>query len=299
MNALTMLYHPRPENLIANCIAWIDNPKQGVSEYQKKDVVPAVVSLFNILRRDVKLTENQFVSTLRRNVSAVIKKAPKQMTIWPLAIFIRFVRAGPLPSEMAWYLLMAIAAAILMIYLPCRVIALTRLELDTEERDPDGGWVKVMTQEKTDSGRSRTQLVFRSNKEKRLSPLFYYDTLSDRATGLGVTDAIFCSEAGVAYKRPDVISKGLKDLLERMGIFGYAPYSFRHAMIQALFEAGLDEKQVNAYTGHSNRSHTALDYYYHLDKAWAGVKLSATDRVPITDGALRVILQDGQEDGET
>jgi integrase len=50
----------------------------------------------------------------------------------------------------------------------------------------------------------------------------------------------------------------------------YKPYSIRHVVITALFQAGFDEKPVKAYTGHSNNSHTALNYYYHLDRSWAG-----------------------------
>jgi hypothetical protein len=293
-----MFTHPNPETLIASCIVWMDIPSLGIADYHKKDLVPAAVSLFNVAGRNVELTENQFVKTIRRNTSAVIKPAPKQMTIWPLPVFIRFVRSGPSPSKMAWNLLMAVAAAIFMIYVPCRTITLIRLDLATEKRDPAGQWVKVLAQEKTDSGRSRTELVFRNSPEKKLSPMYYYDLLKVRAFNLGVENAIFCAENGVPYKRSDVIGKALKDLLQRRGIEGYTGYSFRHAMVQALFEAGLDEKQVNAYTGHSQRSHTALDYYYHLDKAWAGRKLSAADRVPLSEGALRVILQDGKEDND-
>jgi integrase len=274
----------------------MDNPASKVPSYQKKDFFPAVVSLFNIAGREIRAEGNQFLKTIRRNTSATIKAAPKQMTIWPLAIFIQFARAGPLPDSMPWHLLMAMAAAILMIYVPCRTVALIRFDLDSETRDPAGKWIKVLTQEKTDAGRSRTEVVIRSNKEKRLSPMYYFDLLKERALGLGVTSTIFCSEQGVAYKRADVIGKALKDLLERMGIVGYTGYSFRHAMIQALFDAGLDEKQVNAYTGHSNRAHTALNFYYHLDKAWVGKTLSATDRVPLSDGALRIILQEGKEE---
>jgi integrase len=76
-----------------------------------------------------------------------------------------------------------------------------------------------------------------------------------------------------------------------MGIEGYTGYSFRHALIQALFDAGLTETQVNAYTGHSNKSHTAVTWYYHLDKNWASEKIRA-----LSAEALRVIRSDIGED---
>jgi hypothetical protein len=89
-DAESMLTHPRPETLIANAIAWMDNPKVGVPDYQKKDLPPAVTSLFNIVGRKIGLTENQFVKTIRRNTNVVIKAAPKQMTIWPFTFFFIF-----------------------------------------------------------------------------------------------------------------------------------------------------------------------------------------------------------------
>jgi integrase len=83
-----------------------------------------------------------------------------------------------------------------------------------------------------------------------------------------------------------------------MNIEGYTAYSFRHSLIQALFDAGLDELQVNAYTGHSNNSHTAANYYYHVDKAWAGdrIRVQPTDRVPLSHEAIGVIQADGLEE---
>jgi hypothetical protein len=50
-----------------------------------------------------------------------------------------------------------------------------------------------------------------------------------------------------------------------MVVEGYAAYSFRF-MIQALFNSGMDEKRVNAYTGPSQRSATAHDYHYRSDR---------------------------------
>jgi site-specific recombinase XerD len=55
------------------------------------------------------------------------------------------------------------------------------------------------------------------------------------------------------------ISRLLRQLMTAAGIpKHYVAYSIRHALITALFEAGLDEKEVNAYnTGHSHTAHTA------------------------------------------
>jgi integrase len=101
----------------------------------------------------------------------------------------------------------------------------------------------------------------------------------------------------VKYKRSDCIGKALKRLLERMGIKGYTGYSFRHSMIQALFDAGLDERQVNAYSGHSNNAHTAVNYYYHLNKMRAAQKIRAapTDRVQMRVEVLEIIKRENAQ----
>jgi hypothetical protein len=164
-------------------------------------------------------------------------------------------------------------------------------------RESDGALI-VPSQEKTDHGRGTTEMVIRNEPEDCLSPRFYYDLLIARSQRMGVYDALYCSERGRKYKRSDSIGKALVRLLHRMGVRGYTGYSFRHAVIQALFDAGLDEKAVNAYTGHSNSAHTALNWYYHLDKMWAGQQLRAapTDRVQLRPEALRVIRVDAESE---
>jgi hypothetical protein len=83
-----------------------------------------------------------------------------------------------------------------------------------------------------------------------------------------------------------------------MGIKGFTGYSFRAATIQALFDAGLSEHEVNAYAKHSNRSHTAVTFYYHLDEAWAGdkIRFAPSDRIPLREEARKAIQANGSED---
>jgi hypothetical protein len=42
-----------------------------------------------------------------------------------------------------------------------------------------------------------------------------------------------------------------------------------------LFDAGLSESQVNAYTGHSYNAHTAATSYLHLNTKWVGHAIAA------------------------
>jgi integrase len=74
--------------------------------------------------------------------------------------------------------------------------------------------------------------------------------------------------------RTDPILYRLSKLIHERGIpEGFTGYSIRHAVITALF-GFMKETEVNAFTGHSNNSHTSLKYYYHLDKNWAGKMLA-------------------------
>ena len=74
--------------------------------------------------------------------------------------------------------------------------------------------------------------------------------------------------------RSDPILYRLNRLLRLAGIpEGYTGYSIRHATITALFRF-MGEKEVNAFTGHSQDAHVALEHYYHLDRNWAGGKLA-------------------------
>jgi hypothetical protein len=50
--------------------------------------------------------------------------------------------------------------------------------------------------------------------------------------------------------------------------------SIRHSLISDLFKHGWTEAQVNAFTGHSPRFHTALKFYNHLDANWLGAEIA-------------------------
>jgi hypothetical protein len=96
----------------------------------------------------------------------------------------------------------------------------------------------------------------------------------------GVLDTIWCSEGGAPYKQSSAISRILKTILLAAKVPArYATYSIRHALITYLFDLGLSEVQVNAYTGHSNNSHTALNNYFHLDGKWLGRRIAAKEGV--------------------
>jgi hypothetical protein len=122
-----------------------------------------------------------------------------------------------------------------------------------------------------DKGRVYTEMVLRRMDNESLCLLRHYLLLQRRAKGLGADGSLFCSEDGKPCAQSAQLSRLLKQLLGPAGIDRkYSAYSIRHALITALFDAGLSESQVNAYTGHSNNAHTAATSYFHLNSEWVG-----------------------------
>jgi hypothetical protein len=69
-----------------------------------------------------------------------------------------------------------------------------------------------------------------------------------------------------------------------------------------LLRLGFSEVEVNAYTGHSNNSHTALSHYFHLDGNWAGRRIVQEALKEVPEKAEEIIERDNrvqrEEDGE-
>jgi hypothetical protein len=138
--------HPMPEQLCEDFRVWMDDPANGISPHTKKDAPPAVQAFFDRIRRDVKLNGNSIVQTLRRNTNVSIKSAPKDYVIWP--------RTCQEPKEQPWADLMGLSAAVLVVFLPCRPVALTRINVESEHTRPLDGNLVVSAQEKMDCGRA-------------------------------------------------------------------------------------------------------------------------------------------------
>jgi hypothetical protein len=108
-----------------------------------------------------------------------------------------------------------------------------------------------------------------------------------------VYDSLWCTEAGALYKQASAISRFLKKFLRLAGIPDeFAGHSIRHSLITWFSNHGWSELQVNAYTGHSNNSHTALDHYFHLDEKWLGKELAKGTFCEVPEPAARVIRED-------
>jgi hypothetical protein len=77
------------------------------------------------------------------------------------------------------------------------------------------------------------------------------------------------------------LSNLLKQLLTKAGIdWKYPAYSIRHALITALFDAGLSDSQVSACMSNSNNAHAASTSYFHLNSEWIGHAIAASPLSP-------------------
>ena len=79
-----------PERLFGSFLAKPD--RLGVVEQVKKEVPPAAQALFYLVRDGVHLADHSYVKTMRRNTNAVIRRPPRNDTIWPFAVFTQYAR---------------------------------------------------------------------------------------------------------------------------------------------------------------------------------------------------------------
>jgi hypothetical protein len=292
----TMKTTPNPASLMTDFVA--DMQQRAVSEHGRKVAMPAVQQLFDMLRTDASFSNNSFLRLVITNASVKVKSVPRYTHIWPLEQLLHYItNVQGDPTKLPWTACMATAAVAFMVFGPCRPIALIRADPTLARPDPTSNAILVPIQDKTDHGHNKSMLCIRDLPQKYLSPRFWFDFLSERSARLGCPHSLFCSNLGRPYVRTDAINKAGKALLGRARIHpAYGFYSTRHSMISKLYTLGFDEKQVNAYTGHSNNHHTTLNFYYHLDTAWLGSKMASACEtaalLPVSSPALNTLLAD-------
>jgi site-specific recombinase XerD len=192
---------------------------------------------------------------------------------------------------------MARTAALMMIFIPCRPVAMIRMDLSKVRWIEAGRVLVVPAKEKMDRGRGYNELVIRKTEIEALCPLRHALLLKQHAEGLGINNTLFSSNDGKPYVQSPQLSRLLKQLLVDAGINRkYPAYSIRHALITALSDAGLNESQVNPYTDHSHNAHTAATSYFHLNSKWVGHAIAAESLSPAAvAGADLVVERDNAE----
>jgi hypothetical protein len=265
--------YPEPVALYADFV--VDMAAREVSQHARQEAQPAVQDIYHAIGRKVDFADNYFLRVLTRNTSAKIKSKPRYTTIWKLGTLLRYICSLPEPESLPWSQLMAVSVAVFMIFVPCRMVALTRIDPTTATIEPLTGHIKVRAQEKTDFGQGQSELLFRSLPNERLSPKRYFQGLAKRSRGKGKPHTLYVSEAGLPYTRTDSMRKSVVTMMGKAGIpKHYTSNSIRHAWLSSAFAHGWTEAEVNAYSGHSPAHHTALKFYNHLDANWLGAKIA-------------------------
>jgi hypothetical protein len=234
-----------------------------------------------------------------RAALADVVRPSKYREIWRLEVVLDYTRSGPPSEELAWVDLMERAAFLFMIFMPCRPVGMLRMHAAESKVSSNGSFIQVPTREKTNSGKGSTVLLIRKSPVSNLCAVHVFTLLRVGAIARGVTDSLWCSVRGIVFKQSSGISKLLKGCLRKAGVsVSFPAYSIRHALITYLFDQGLSEIEVNAFTGHSNNSHIALTHYIHLDKKWMGSQIAQTTMIkdPVIEKVIEADNKIGREE---
>jgi hypothetical protein len=175
------------------------------ADHVRKAVVPAAQALFDILKRDVRLSDHSHVRPMRRTINIAIKKPTSDMTIWPFEVFTKDARECQPPGKQGWPDLMGLAVAVFAAMVPCRPIALIMIDPTRVKARNDGQALTILAHEKMNFSRGLTSLTIRKEPEERLSPWFYFTLLARRSRRLRCPNVLFCSNRGQPYARADVL----------------------------------------------------------------------------------------------
>jgi hypothetical protein len=290
--------------VLADFVAYmqeVDTPQS-----HRTESIPAVKELFRILGITQALKENEFLTGIIRSTAKRVNHQSKYRQIWDVGILLDHIRGVRPLHKLNGSQLATRTAAILMMFVPLRVIALTRLDPSREKASPIAGSVEVPTREKTDAKAAETWAVIRPGPDPALCPLRHYRMLKQHVRTLGVTDALFCTNAGKPFTRSDPILQRLKRLMAEAKIPPeYGANSIRHAVFTALMKK-MSREEVTQFSGHSIRTQTLEKFYFHLDHNHAGQTLAAMSATgaglvqvdPLIANVIEADDQEGQVEGE-
>jgi hypothetical protein len=180
----------------------------------------------------------------------------------------------------------------MMISITCKPVAMIRMDWSKIRWREAGRVLVVSAKERMDRDRGYTELMIRQIEIEVLCPLCHALLLKQRAEGLGTNDFLFCSDDEKPRAQSAQLSRLPKQLLVDARIDRkYLAYSIRHTLITTLFDAGLNESQVNAYTGHTHNAHTAATSYFHLNSKWVEHAIAAESLSPAAVASAESVVE--------
>jgi hypothetical protein len=175
--------------------------RQVVKDYRIREAKLAVLELFEFVQRDkfgdlVASCASGFLKMVSVTVSSKVHRAARYHDIWPLRLLLQHIQNGAPAEQLDGTKLMARTAVLMMIFIPCRPVAMIRMDWSRVRWIEAGSVLLVPAQEKMDRGRGYTELVIRKIEIEALCPLRHALLLKQRAEGLGTNDSLFCSDDG-------------------------------------------------------------------------------------------------------
>ena len=117
-----------PVMMIADFMIAMD--RLGVKDYRIREARTAVQELFEFVQQPkyASLVASSLLKSISTALSSKVNRAAKYHDIWPLGVLLRYIRNGAPAEQLVWKDLMARSAALFMIFIPCRTIAMIRMD---------------------------------------------------------------------------------------------------------------------------------------------------------------------------
>jgi hypothetical protein len=189
--------------------------RQGVKDYRIREAKLAVLELFEFVERGkfadlVASCASDFLKMVSVTVSSKTHRAARYYDILPLRVRLQHIQNGAPAEQLDDTKLMARTAALMMIFTPCRPVAVIRMDWSRMRWIWAGRVLLVPVKKKMDRGRDYTELVLRKIEIEALCPLRLALLLKQRAEALYTNDSLFCLDDGKPYAQSAQLTRLLK-----------------------------------------------------------------------------------------
>jgi hypothetical protein len=174
----------------------IDIDRQGVKYYRILEARLAVLELFGFVQADkfprmVASLTHGMLKQVSTSLSTKVNRAPRYYDTWPLGILLRFTGNDTPAEQLGGNELMARTAALLMILIPCRPVAMIRMDCARARWAEPERVLVVPAKEKMGRGRGYTELVLRKMNNESLCPLRHYLLFATASEEIGCRRLVF------------------------------------------------------------------------------------------------------------
>jgi hypothetical protein len=111
----------------------ISMDRQGVKNYRIRAAKLAVLELFEFVRRGkfaelVASCASGFLKMVSVTVSSKVHRAARYLRVWALRVLLQYIQNGAPAEQLDGTKLMVRTAVLMMIFIPCRLVAMIRMD---------------------------------------------------------------------------------------------------------------------------------------------------------------------------